>query len=475
MSDHHPNYSAQVANASRQDQINSLQTSAFMRGKSGAVSDLTFLHGLGLCNSNTAASGGGGATSFFPGMMDLEGRDDMSSLSQVPADDPDATPMPLKENPSPNGQLSAAAPVAITLPLRSSSAGGSAAGDGMFINPSSHGEPKEFRDFWKQYVRTPLSGPDAAAGGVPMSSPPSSSYISAGLMSPPGMGFKRQRVASMPSSQTPTIAMSLQPAHLQQHQQRQNDRAAGRSSVRNEDLKSYEAAVLARKAPTNLNLAPKARRGTVPALPLSPSSATGFGGVHGVGVAPPLKYDTLLHNTQQLQCPPQDARPSSSLTNESSSSGDGGSAFSFAGSCMRRHQHPPSSFPPGQQMQSPNLSGAQFVMRRGSPSNSSTTGGESSSRASSVSAADEGSDGREGNTYSDDIYGGTASGGKPAMRPSYKRLASTTLVPVKTKKRASELKVSSAMAMGGGEDMLESPTSDLDVTQGFASSALGIH
>jgi hypothetical protein len=166
------------------------------------------------------------------------------------------------------------------------------------------------------------------------------------------------------------------------------------------------------------------------------------------------------------------------LTNKSGSSGDGGSSFPLAGAYMRHQQHPPLPLPQGQQVQSPHLSGSQFMVRRGSPSNSSTstTGGESSSRASSVSAVDEGPDDQDGNNNSDDGYG-AASGGKPTRRPSYKkRLASTTLVPAKAKRRASGLlKVGPSTAVGGGEETLESPTSDVDVTQSFASGALGIH
>lgn len=414
----------------------------------------------GLANANA-----GGATSFFPRMMNLENGEGMSSLSQVPADDPDATPMPLKENPP----LSAP-PVAMTLPLKSSSAAAAGGGNNLFMNQSNSGEPKEFRDFWKQYVRTPLSGPD----GAPISSPPSSASLNGGAMSPPG--YRRQRVASMPSSKTPAIATSLQSAHLQQ---RHNDRAVGggESGVRttlHDDLKSYEAAVMARKAPTNLNLIPKNRRGTVSALP-PPSSAAGFGGgVQGVGIPSSLEFDTFFQNPQQDRFE-YDARPNSASTDRSGSSGDGGSSFSLGGAYM--HPHPPQS----QQLQSPHLAGAQFMIRRGSPSASSTstTGGESSSRASSVSAVDIGPDGQERHHHhhhNEDAYAGN--GG----RPSYKRLASTTLAPVKAKKRASGLlkvgrgtspTVIEMSGEGHGGDEVESPTSD--VAQSFASSALGIH
>ncbi|PPQ74183.1 hypothetical protein CVT24_012734 [Panaeolus cyanescens] len=150
------------------------------------------------------------------------------------------------------------------------------------------GESKEdLREVWKQYMRTPLSGPDVATPGP-------------GLGLPAGGTPRRQRVSSLPSVRTPSVHDSyamqglggmLPPpnlpfpvggAPLQQYSQHQQMylahnlkgkpvhasglrttlqgvpvNAAGGPQTdrdRKEDLKSYEAAVLARQTPLNLNL-----------------------------------------------------------------------------------------------------------------------------------------------------------------------------------------------------------------------------
>lgn len=410
-----------------------------------------------------------GASSFFPEMnlnMNLGG---MPSLSGIPADDPDATPMPLKENPPPP---SSAPPVSLTIPLRSSSASGSAPGNN---NGSAlrDGDMKELRDFWKQYMRTPFSGPEGPNSSL--SQPPS-------VMSPPG--YRRPRVASMPSSKTPTIAVSLQQQSQQQSQQQQNDPNRGESGVRTtlqEDLKSYEAAVMARKAPTNLNLVPKMRRGTVPGLPPPHHSSSTVDGGHdgspvvsgkGVGVVPLVKFDILQHHQHR-----PDTRPSSSSTNKSGSSGDGSVSSSLAGAFGGLHQQQHLHH----QQHSPHLV-SQFALRRGSPA-SSTTGG-SSSRASSVSV-----DHDDRDDTSDD--GGSGDSGRVGrLRPAFKRLASTTLGPPNAKRTAflvsgngSPTMMSSGGGSTGGDGssgQMDSQShlsggGSMDVAQGYAPGALGMH
>jgi len=127
--------------------------------------------------------------------------------------------------------------------------------------PSKDTDTRELREFWKQYMRTPLSGPQDAIGNIV------GPLISSKNPSP--VAHRRQRVASLPSAKTPMVErddMFVHPQGLgyhpvQQPDQRGRENAAAlgpTSSLRTtlhakEDLSSYEAAVMARKAPT-LNL-----------------------------------------------------------------------------------------------------------------------------------------------------------------------------------------------------------------------------
>jgi hypothetical protein len=137
-------------------------------------------------------------------------------------------------------------------------------------------ETRELRDFWKQYMRTPLSG------GGPLGATPGLSSLT-GILGepsvtrpgPPKRGLSR--VASLPSVKTPGVglresydygvqgqgAMPAPPAPA----------GAGRTYTGgSDDLKSYEAAVLSRRAPMTLNLQP--RRGRA-------GSAVGIQGLTG--------------------------------------------------------------------------------------------------------------------------------------------------------------------------------------------------
>ncbi|TFY52287.1 hypothetical protein EVJ58_g10105 [Rhodofomes roseus] len=145
---------------------------------------------------------------------------------------------------------------------------------------------KEMREFWRMYLRTPLSGP-GANNGLPLATPTGPGQIlGAGRPSPTR---RHSRVASLPSIKTPTAladsSSNVFPAltRFQLHMPSDASRGPeGRgdeqhneghpgvfSSMRTtlhdaDDLRSYEQAVLARRAPMNLNLVPK-RRGTMPA------------------------------------------------------------------------------------------------------------------------------------------------------------------------------------------------------------------
>jgi hypothetical protein len=139
---------------------------------------------------------------------------------------------------------------------------------------------KELKEIWKQYMRTPLSGQPLAHDHHPAGSPKRERGLS--------------RVASLPSVKTPSTATAgwVDPMrgangsqqHQQQQQQQQPANGANNaySRVHNhtDDLRSYEQAVLARRAPLTLHLAPRRRGNTTstgPAQPPPPSAHSTHG------------------------------------------------------------------------------------------------------------------------------------------------------------------------------------------------------
>ncbi|KAF9259631.1 hypothetical protein L218DRAFT_963385 [Marasmius fiardii PR-910] len=182
-------------------------------------------------------------------------------------------------------------------------------------------ETRELREFWKQYMRTPLSG-GGGAGLLGVPNPPNSSSSSGqqdvNMMSPGIPGYRRGRVSSLPSVKTPTEELypigsgfSQQVRYGKPHhhhqQQQQNHHSShhhhhqsqqphphphphpshgptAQTATGTDDLKSYEAAVLARKAPTNLNLAPKVRKRGIGNVSGS-TGGSGGGGAAAKGVS----------------------------------------------------------------------------------------------------------------------------------------------------------------------------------------------
>ena len=143
---------------------------------------------------------------------------------------------------------------------------------------------KELKEIWKQYMKTPFSGQPLAHDHHPVGSPKRERGLS--------------RVASLPSVKTPSAATagwgdpmrgmngsSPQQQQPQQQQQQPNGTNntqyggnAAYSRVHNhpDDLRSYEQAVLARRAPLTLHLAPRRRGNTTstgPALPATSATA----------------------------------------------------------------------------------------------------------------------------------------------------------------------------------------------------------
>jgi hypothetical protein len=182
-------------------------------------------------------------------------------------------------------------------------------------------DSKELREFWKQYMRTPLTGPGGGNSLFPLQTPtgPGQQLGATSPTSRPSPSRRHSRVASLPSMKTPPIytnnygslggslaqdfsgltsgnfSLNFQPKsknrtlsqsegdRSQEHARDQDGSAAKLqySSMRTtlhdvDDLKSYEQAVLARKAPTTLNLVPK-RRGTMPPGSLAPNKSSASG------------------------------------------------------------------------------------------------------------------------------------------------------------------------------------------------------
>ena len=144
------------------------------------------------------------------------------------------------------------------------------------------------KEFWKLYMRTPLTGPgfDPLGAGGSGTTPGGNAIAgnNASGANAAGTPFRRPRVASMPSSNSiPRAHRDGAVAHLQQLQAQlqqqkalgpmssirttlhgplgdgssQSNAAEGQQDVRgpHEDLSSYGAAVMARKTPVNLSLA----------------------------------------------------------------------------------------------------------------------------------------------------------------------------------------------------------------------------
>lgn len=165
------------------------------------------------------------------------------------------TPMPLKRD-APHIQPISQRPATSSGVLDTSSTVdfGTSFGIGNLPTPSKDADTRELREFWRQYMRTPLSGPQDATGNVSMTNTKNSSPA-----------LRRPRVASLPSAKTPMVERDNMYAGFGYHQPDQTSREHAApvqqgptSSLRTtlhskEDLSSYEAAVMARKAPT-LNL-----------------------------------------------------------------------------------------------------------------------------------------------------------------------------------------------------------------------------
>jgi hypothetical protein len=125
------------------------------------------------------------------------------------------------------------------------------------------GSLKELKEMWKQYMRTPFSG-QPLAHDYPLGSPKRERGLS--------------RVASLPSVKTPSTTTAYWGDPMrglngnQQPQPQQQEQYPGHASYtrghnHTDDLRSYEQAVLARRAPLTLHLAPRRRGNTTSTTP----------------------------------------------------------------------------------------------------------------------------------------------------------------------------------------------------------------
>lgn len=281
-------------------------------------------------------------------------------------------------------------------------------------------DSKELKDFWKQYLRTPLTGPGSQTPMFPLQTPTGPGQQLGGtgaIVGRPSSSRRHSRVASLPSMKTPPIMTMNQDfnsfapggdftphvghkSRVRQGEQDRHDGVHGQegqtygqghaySGVRTtlhggvEDLKSYEQAVLARNPPTHLKLVPK-RRGTMPGGSAQPNMAKS---PQPLPLMPPSSHTSAMGgfaNPTKLGVSHQDGfgeRPRSS----SSSLAD---AF---GSPIDSHQ--------------------------------SSTLSHGSSESPREGSVDEGSN-----------DGSSMSGGSSWFRPTFKRLASQTLGPANAKR-----------------------------------------
>jgi len=353
------------------------------------------------------SQGEGGFSSAF-GLMSLDDPNMLANLSTDGApffsnaaintlpQDPNATPMPPNQNQSRS-----------TLPTPGSS--------------SREAETRELREFWKQYMRTPLSGP----GSSPFDAATTAQRRHPATPS----NHRRVRVASFPSSKTPTADTDKQPQFLHNGVGEDGNTKAT-SNVRTtlhgnaDDLRSYEAAVLARKAPTKLNIGPRARRNIAgsanssPQVPSAPPSSLSSSMIRN-------KYEFVDSNGAANMNANASSRPGSSHS---------GPTPSFLANAFGKHLA----------AGGPGVGGSGHVTFANDRMNTSQSS-HSHSRESSLSVEDTGSD-------------------REALRPSFKRLPSQTLGPAHAKRA-----LLSHNGDGDEEGMRAGPDGNMPVSAGVGN------
>ncbi|KAF4562655.1 hypothetical protein EYR36_004049 [Pleurotus pulmonarius] len=408
-------------------------------------------------NPNPNADSGqqeGGFSSAF-GLMSL---DDPSLLAGLTSDaapfftnngmdmypgDPDATPMPPKPSTSAaitnNNSKVTSHPIQ---PLSANPPHGSSA--------SRDEELKVLKESWKQYLRTPLQGSTPSGLNFSFSNSGSGSGPSNSVS--PGPPYRRARVSSLPSAQTPSVEKSQSQfgyAYQPSGNGGGNDGGNGAtSSIRTtlhgnpDDLRSYEAAILARRPPLNLNLnmdlAMKRSRGATASSSMSPVT---------MGNAGSSSNANPSANPQQMQ-PPQKRGygyhpPGSSGGGSRPSSS---SSLSLANAFGKSHSHPHASANQAHHSHANASANANAIFAylandheqprdgHGFENPSPPSRGSTASLDESSNASEEGGD------------SGSMS------RPSFKRLPSQTLAPMNAKRAMLDRRSGYGYGEDGGED-----------------------
>lgn len=273
---------------------------------------------------------------------------------------------------------------------------------------------EELKEFWKQYMRTPLNGPGSSDI---FANPPASAQSGHGhegeLVTPyqiPGFGTPRFN----PNPQPPPFHLTLNPLRWNQEislssttnpsnpSSNSSAYAPGSTAGTNhgdDNLKRYKQAVLARKTPTLLNLAPR-RRGAAHLGAISGSSQN-----HSYSQT---QQDLARQQEKQAQTAQQEERPSNSLPK----------AFDTAED--QQHKEPDSR---DAHSPTPSVSSEKTILGYASPSaTADATMSPPSVRAPAPSRHSTSS------ASASPVVGGASS------RPSFKRLASPTLAPENSKR-----------------------------------------
>ncbi|KAI0656366.1 hypothetical protein C8Q70DRAFT_331473 [Cubamyces menziesii] len=403
--------------------FNNLRTKADLEGKEGyeqqRYQPQQGQSGQG--QSQSTQEGEGGFSSAF-GLMSLDDPNVLAGLSN------DGAPFFSGLNPftpGGNGGLSLQTPTQDLL-AQLKSAGGR---EGM--------DSKEMRDFWKMYLRTPLTGPNSGGGLMfPLQTPTGpGSQLGQSLANQaagrPSPTRRHSRVASLPSMKTPPLyaddrlgnAYSRGSEHYDSHQQGQHQQGgapggvagAYNSTVRTtlhdaEDLKSYEQAVLARKAPIQLNLVPK-RKGSLAANSQSQSQSNTMGKSKSMSpVVPHASYGGSSSSNPGQDSAMSGGSKISELLNRPASSSSAGTTGS-SGSGLSVPSNASTS----------NTSQASSSLAH-------AFGGERPSTSDGQPHPQMSSQPMQMQMQGQDAYGGSS------YRPSFKRIASQTLGPDNAKR-----------------------------------------
>ncbi|KAI8995699.1 hypothetical protein BD414DRAFT_520908 [Trametes punicea] len=300
---------------------------------------------------------------------------------------------------------------------------------------------KDMRDFWKMYLRTPLTGPNSSGSGggimFPLQTPrgpgaPLDQALSSQAAGRPSPTRRHSRVASLPSMKTPPLHADERLGHpysrgpeqydaqgsapRQQTQLQQQDGAPGgvtgayNSTVRTtlhdaEDLKSYEQAVLARKAPIQLNLVPK-RKSSVAASSQPQPPAQGSVAGKSKSMSPVVPHAAYGNANASLG---GSSKISELLNRPASSSSAGTTASSNSG------------------MSAPPSDASTANTSQASSSLAHAFGGSNPGERPATSDGQHHSQSQSQLQMSQDAHGST-------YRPSFKRIASQTLGPDNAKR-----------------------------------------